>query len=169
MFGHGICVSWEYHQRRWRIRSRFRLGRHGRVSSTAGPPNEFKLHTWSTRLFTILFVSWNNSQQRQAELQRRLEEMRKVALSRNQMRHQMLHQALLQPHAARGLILGSWISKSLVQARLTTISTHSQNPETRSLTCMQGNTVYLTICLGNLLSVFTVSTTRRSLNVSSDP
>ena len=63
----------------------------------------------------------------------------------------------------------SWFSKSLVQARPTTLSTPSLNPETLSLTRMQGNTVYLTIRLGNHLSVLTVSTTRRSLNASGDP
>ena len=62
-----------------------------------------------------------------------------------------------------------WFSKSLVLARATTLSTLSKNLETLSLTCMQGDTAYLAILLANLLSVFTVSTTRTSLNASGDP
>ena len=83
--------------------------------------------------------------------------MRKVALSANLMEHQIVHQVLLWAHAARGQILGIWGLKSLVQARLTTLSTLSMNPETLSLMQAQGKTGYLTILLGNIISVFTVS------------
>ena len=80
--------------------------------------------------------------------------MRKVALSTNLMEHHILHQVLLWAHATRGRILGIWYLKSLVQARLTTLSMLSKNPETLSLMQMQGNTVYLPILWGNIISVF---------------
>ena len=120
--------------------------------------NESKLQNWNTTRSTILlFVSWNKGQQWREELQRRLNQMRKVALSANLMEHQIVHQVLLWAHAARGQILGIWGLKSLVQARLTTLSTLSMNPETLSLMQAQGKTGYLTILLGNIISVFTVS------------
>ena len=49
---------------------------------------------------------------------------------RNMMERQILHRVLLQPHAARGWILGICFSKSLVQARLTTLSRLTESRDT---------------------------------------
>ena len=86
-------------------------------------------------------------EQRLAELQRRPEQTRKVALSQNLMEHQILQQVLLRAHPARCRIFGIWFLKSSVQARLTTLTMLLENPETLSLMCWQGNTVYLIILL----------------------
>ena len=134
--------------------------------------NKLKLHTLHKKRFTILlFVSWNKA----ATTGRAAEEVRadEESGTESNLMHQILQQALLWAQPARGRIHGIWFSKSLVRARLTTLSTLSENPqaETLSFTCMQGNTVYLTIFLAtlSLLSVFTVSTTKRSLNASGNP
>ena len=102
--------------------------------------------------------------------------MRKDALSQNLMRHQILQPVLLWGS------LGSFCKRpnpwDLVLEKLgsgkpddaiESVSTRSKNPETLVLTHMQWKTVYLTILLANLLSIFTVSTARRSLNARCDP